>query len=197
MDTYKRLKYNMELLGRSIYIACYAFQNLIFIFDYFSAELRFENDIGTVLLLQFADEIPHDVVHGDAIPDASGYGNHGVMQAAASFVSSATLSVGVSLKNGGIRIPTSPSLQIRQSITIEIWMKANDLSCGFAILKRGSYGFPKLVMERLRFYVERRSRKALIYTQSDYQLHYHVMTSSPEVTRLYLDGRMVEESEYP
>ena len=150
-----------------------------------------------MLLLQFADEVPRDVAHGDAITDASGYGNHGVMEAAASFVGSTTLSVGLSLKNGVIRIPTFPSLQIRQSITIEIWMKANDLSCGFAILKRVSYGFPKLVKEKLRFYVERSSRIALIYKQSDHQLHYHVMTSSAEVTRLYLDGRMVEESEYP
>ena len=148
-------------------------------------------------LLQFADEVPRDVVHGDAILDASGYRNHGVMQAAASFVGSATLSVGLSLKNGGIRIPTYPSLQIGHSITIEIWMKANDLFCGFAILKKVSYGFPKLVKERLRFYVERSSRIALIYTQSDYQLYYLVMTSSPQVTRLYLDGRMVEKGEYP
>ena len=148
-------------------------------------------------LLQFADEVPRDVVHGDAILDASGYRNHGVMQAAASFVGSATLSVGLSLKNGGIKIPTSPSLQISHSMTIEIWMKANNLKCGYAILKIWSYGFPKLYDDKLAFYVERKSRIALIYTQSDYQLHYHVMTSSPEVTRLYLDGQIVQESKYP
>ena len=162
----------------------------------FSAELRFQNDTDTVLLLQFADEIPRDVVHGDAILDASGYGNNGVMQAAASFVGSATLSVGLSLKNGGIKIPNSPSLQIRHSITIEIWMKANNLKCGYAILKRWSYGFPKLFNDILRFYVDRSSRFSKQYTQNDYQLHYHVMTSSSGVTRVYLDGGMVQESEY-
>ena len=161
--------------------------------------MRLQNDTDTVLLLQFADEIPRDVAHGDAILDASGYGNHGVMQGAASFVRSTTFSVGLSLKNGGIGIPTSPSLQIRHSITIEIWMKANDLSCGYVILKKRSYGFPNLqsVSDGVSFYVERSSKHHQLYTQSDYQLHYHVMTSSPEVTRLYLDGRMVEESKYP
>ena len=164
----------------------------------FAADLRFENDTGTVLLLQFADEVPHDVVLGDAILDASGYRNHGVMQAAASFVSSNTLSVGLSLKDGGIGIPTSPSLQIRHSITIEIWMKANNLSCGYAILKQRSYGFPKLHSHMLKFYVKKMKSPQAVqnYTQSDYQLHYHVMTSSPEVTRVYLDGRMVQECEY-
>ena len=164
----------------------------------FSAELRFQNDTDTVLLLQFADEVPRDVVHGDAILDASGYGNHGVMQAAASFVGSATRSVGLSLKNGGIRIPTSPSLQIRHSITIEIWMKANNLKCGYAILKRWSYGFLKLISvnDMLAFYVGRSSHFSRKYMQNDYQLHYHVMTSSTGVTRVYLDGRMVQESKY-
>ena len=33
----------------------------------FAAELRFENDTGTLLLLQFADEVPRDVVRGDTI----------------------------------------------------------------------------------------------------------------------------------
>ena len=168
-------------------------------FSLFSADLRFQNDTDTVLLLQFADEDPRDVVHGDAILDASGYRNHGVMQAAASFVGSATLSVGLTFKNGGIRIPTSPSLQIRHSITIEIWMKANKLSCGYALLKPHSYGFPKLRkngMFAFYMYVQRSTQFSGPYLQSDYQLHYHVMTSSPEITRVYLDGRMVEESEY-
>ena len=164
----------------------------------FAAELRFENDTGTLLLLQFADEVPRDVVRGDTILDASGYRNHGVMQAAASFVSSTTLSVGLSLRNGGMMIPTSPSLQIRHSITIEIWMKANNLKCGYALLKTGSYGFPKLnqINGMLTVYVERSSSLGRTYIQSDYQLHYHVMTSSPEVTRVYLDGRLVQECEY-
>ena len=164
----------------------------------FAAQLRFENDTGTVLLMQFADEVPRHVVLGDAILDGSGYSNNGVMQAAASFVSSTTLSVGLLLKNGGIRIPTSPSLQIRHSITIEIWMKANNLNCGYALLKRGSYGFPKLnkINGMLTVYVERSSSLGRTYIQSDYQLHYHVMSSSPQVTRVYLDGRMVQECEY-
>ena len=148
------------------------------------------------MLLQFADEMPRDVVRGDAILDASGYRNHGVMQAAASFVSSATLSVGLSLKNGGIRIPTSPSLQIKHSITIEIWMKTNNLSCGYAILKPGSYGFPKLDNDLTALYMMKSSKIGMSYKGVDYQLHYHVMTSSPEVTRVYLDGRMMLESEY-
>ena len=164
----------------------------------FAAELRFQNDTGTVLLLQFADEVPRDVVHGDAILDASGYRNHGVMQAAASFVSSTTLSVGLSLKNGGIRIPTTPSLEVRHSITIEIWMKANNLNCGYALLKPGSYGFPKLNhgSHMLALFVEKSSPFGPSYTQCDYQLHYHAMTSSSEVTRAYLDGRLVQECEY-
>ena len=187
-----REKHCTEVLEKCIYSTCYTLKH------FFPAELRFQNDTGTVLLLQFADEVPRDVVHGDAILDASPYRNHGVMQDAASFVSSTTLSVGLSLMNGGIRIPTSPSLQIRHSITIEIWMKANDLSCGYAILKRESYGFPKLIInDKMLFYVEKGSVIAQSYIQSDYQLHYHVLTSSPEVTKLYLDGRMVQESEYP
>ena len=151
-----------------------------------------------MLLLQFADEVPRDVVHGDAILDASGYRNHGVMQAAASFVGSTNISVGLSLKNGGIRIHTSPSLQIRHSITIEIWMKANDLSCGYAILKKESYGFPKLYNAYTLFYMRKSSGSGSShsYKEIDYQLHYHVMTSSADVTRVYLDGRMVKESEY-
>ena len=167
--------------------------------DQCKADLRFENDTGTVLLLQFTDEVPHDVVLGDAILDTSGYRNHGVMQAAASFVSSNTLSVGLLLKNGGIRIPTSPSLQIRHSITIEIWMKANNLSCGYALLKPSSYGFPKLHQnyDMLAVYVKKSSQLAQSYIQSDYQLHYHVMTTSSEVTKVYLDGRMVQEYSTP
>ena len=151
-----------------------------------------------MLLLQFADEVPRDVAHGDAILDASGYGNHGVMQGAASFVGGATLSVGLSLKNGGMKIPNSPTLQINHSITIEIWIKANNLTCGYVVLKPGSYGFPKLTDDKkMAFYMDRSSRLGRIYTQNDYQLHYHVITSSPKVTRLYLDGRIVQESQYP
>ena len=115
------------------------------------------------------------------------------MQAAAAFVSSPGFPNGLALNNGGIVIPNSPSLDNCQIITLEIWMKADHLSCGYPILKKGSYGFPKFVGgRRLQVFNPGMlpASQYMVY-ESDHQLHYYVMTSSQEATNVYIDGQMV------
>ena len=94
-------------------------------------------------------------------------------------------------------VASSPSLCIREQITIEAWIQT-DTDMGYLLLKRGSYGFPKFLENHVVFsYLHgRQGYPDFVLEQpkaTDGDWHYFAMTYDGEVLRYYLDGELSKE----
>ena len=145
--------------------------------------------------MQFPNQTDGPIEDGFLMKDLSGHGNHGFLKNGAKFVHrklSRTVTA-LKLTTGYIEIPHSSSLEITQNLTIEIWVKCTDTASGYAVLKKGSFGYPKF-KDDIRHYQERGDTLrtfSIVPRFRSTHLHYHALVSTPHSTHAYLDGKLL------
>ena len=165
------------------------------------------NDEHTVLLLQLSCmEQIRNMSASDVIRDQSGCGNHGVLNAPIRLV---TLpenqnAVGLQLPGGagvgGLTVTGSPSLDVQRELTIELWVKTDDLASGYVVLKKGNYGFLKYRSHHhMAYYVHvGGTYDRPLSFNGDTSLHYYALVCKSQISCLcFVDGHLFFNSTLP
>ncbi|MBE6381276.1 MAG: hypothetical protein E7047_10150 [Lentisphaerae bacterium] len=100
-------------------------------------------------------------------------------------------------KSGAVRLNNVPDWG-KKGFTLEVWAKPATTDCGYAVLMRGSFGYPKFFGQKdFDCYFVPESGKAdggRIYTAlATNQYHYYALSLSPDGGVAYYDGKAMRQ----
>jgi hypothetical protein len=150
-------------------------------------------DEHTRLLFQF------DAGKGNQVEDLSGNGNDGVITGA-KWVSGQFDQALQFTDDDFVEVPASESLDLTEHITIEVWVNPADDDCGYALLKKNAYGFPKFLGGNdLQFYLQSGGQQpiaSVIGQVTVKEWHHYAAVYDGQEMRLYVDAELVQTLEH-
>jgi len=101
------------------------------------------------------------------------------------------------LKSGFVRFNNVPDWG-KKGFTLEVWAKPATTDCGYAVLMRGSFGYPKFFgKENFDCYIvsaDKPSAGGRVYTKLDVkQYHYYTLTADTQGGAAYYDGKLMQK----
>ena len=146
-------------------------------------------DEHTMLMLKFDDG------KGNQVEDLSGNGNDGVITGA-KWVDGKFEKALQFNDDDFVEVLDSDSLDITEQITIEVWVNPADDDCGYGLLKKNAYGFPKFLGGNdLQFYLQSGGQQpiaSVIGHVKPKEWHHYAAVYDGKEMRIYVDAELVK-----